>query len=151
MRAAAKEVLPNPGDMFQSIRYIQDQAARGHFKGRSTALLVLTFLIHNMWVKVPNNDNANLGDVMYGRSSIGTIADFTALSRRAVQNALTWLVDEDWVYTERTNDDSGREDRRIITVKLDAVAHRTRERTRALAQGAEELLVEASREGARRA
>lgn len=142
---AAKEVLPNPGDMFQSLRYIQDQAARGHFKGHSTALLVLTFLVTNMWVKVPNNDNANLGDVMYGRSSMDTIASGTALSRRAVQNAMTWLVDEGWVYTERFHDATGREDRRVITVKLDGVAHRERDRIRTLAAAAEKLLVEAMR------
>jgi hypothetical protein len=131
--------------MFQSLRYLQDQAARGNFRRHSTALLVLTFLVTNMWVKVPNNDNANLGDVMYGRSSMPVIAAGTALSRRAVQEALTWLVDENWVYTERCHDPSGREDRRVITVKLDAVAHRERERTRTLAKAAEDLLAEVAR------
>lgn len=140
-----KEVLPNPADMFQSLRYLQDQAARGHFKGHATALQVLFYLVMNMWVKVPNNENALLGEVMYGRAGVGTIAASTALSRRTVQYALTWLAEEEWINTQRSHADCGREDRRYIVVRLDASAHREREVRRA----AGEALDRCVREGAR--
>jgi DNA-binding transcriptional ArsR family regulator len=147
-----KEALPNPADMFQSLRYLQDQAARGHFKGRSTALQVLFYLVMNMWVKVPNSENAMLGEVMYGRSGIGTIAASTALSRRSVQYALAWLAEEEWITTQRSHADSGREDRRYIVVRLDAVAHRDREIRRAAGEALERCVREgapdAQREGA---
>lgn len=139
----AKEVLPNPADMFQSIRYLQDQSARGHFKGHSTALSVLFYLVTNMWVKVPNPDDATLGDVLYGRSAIEMIAASTSFSERSVQRALTWLADERWVDTERGYDDSGREDKRIITVMLDGRAHKERERIRQVGAAAERILAEA--------
>lgn len=142
------EVLPDPGNMFQSIRYLQDQAARGSFKGHTSAFGVLMFLVTNMWVKVPNKENAGLGEVMYGRSSIGTIAAGTTLSRRAVQGALHWLAEAEWIDTSRSHDDSGREDKRYIVVRLDMAAHRTRERVRQAGLAADQILVDSSREGA---
>lgn len=145
------EVLPDPGNMFQSIRYLQDQAARGHFKGHTSAFGVLMFLVTNMWVKVPNKENAGLGEVMYGRSSIGTIAAGTTLSRRAVQGAIRWLAEAEWIDSSRSRDDSGREDKRYIIVRLDMAAHRTRERMRQAGQAADQILVDSSREGAARA
>lgn len=143
-----KEVLPNPGDMFQSIRYIQDQAARGHFKGHTTAFGVLMFLVTNMWVKNTNPDNAGLGEVMYGRSSIDTIAACTTLSRRSIQPALAWLADAEWIDTGRSYDPSGREDKRRIIVRLDMSAHWQRERMREATARARLTLVEGSREDA---
>lgn len=147
-----KEVLVNPGDGWQSLRYLQDQAARGHFDGHTSAYLVLLYLVMNMWTKVPNKEQADLGDVMYGRSAIGVIAASTSLSRRAVQYALKWLHDEEWIDTDRGYAASGREDRRHILVLLDNRAHKARERRREmdrdLLQLTGEGATDAHREGA---
>lgn len=138
-----REVLPNPGDMFQSLRYLQDQAARGRFKDHASAHHVMLYLVMNMWVKVPNNDDAGLGDVMYGRSSVADIAGHTALSERTVQRALKWLAEERWIEAERTHDSTGREDKRMITVMLDSRAHRERDRIRQAGEAADRILAEA--------
>jgi DNA-binding MarR family transcriptional regulator len=130
----AKEVLPNPGDLFQSLRYLQDQAARGSFDGHTSAYLVLLHLTMNMWTKVPNKEDAILGMVMYGRSSIDSIVAHTTLSRPTVKRAMRWLADEGWIDTERAFAASGREDRRYILVMLDSRAHRERSRRRELDQ-----------------
>ena len=140
----SKEVLPNPADMFQSLRYLQDQATRGHFKGRSSALAVLTYLVTNMWVKIPNNDDAGLGQVMYGRSTIDAIAAATANCRSTVKSCLKWLADEGWVETERTYASTGREDRRYLMVMLDSRAHRERERRRAAGEALDRIVREGS-------
>lgn len=140
-----KEVLPDPGSMFQSVRYIQDQAARGNFTGHTPAYMVLTFLVTNMWVKLGNPEGAGLGEVMYGRSSIGVIAAGTTLSRRAVQYALTWLAGAGWIDTQRSRDDTGREDRRYILVRLDMAAHREREGLRQAEVAIESILGEGAR------
>ena len=126
----AKEVLPNPGDMFQSLRYLQDQAARGHFAGQTSAYVVLSYLVMNMWVKTSNPDNAGIGEVMYGRSAIDIIAASTTLSERTVQRAMRWLAEAEWIDTQRSRDKTGREDRRYILVRLDMSAHRERDRLR---------------------
>ena len=126
----SKEVLPNICDGWQSLRYLQDQAAKGHFTGHNTAYHVLIYLTMNMWTKVPNKEQADLGDVMYGKSAIDAIAASTVLNRRSVQRALAWLHDEGWIDTERGYASSGREDRRHITVLLDNRAHKARERRR---------------------
>ncbi len=139
-----KEVLPNPADMFQSLRYLQDQAAGGAFKGHATAYLVLLHLTMNMWVRTPNNDDAGIGQVMYGRSSIGSIGKHTALGRTAVKDALKWLAEEEWLDTERTYDDNGREDKRYIMLMLDQRAHRQRERCREAGQAMEKILEESN-------
>lgn len=142
--SARKEVLPNPADTFQSLRYLQEQAAQGRFRRHSTAYLVLLHLVMNMWVKVPNADGAGLGDVMYGRSSIESIASRTALSRTAAKDALRWLADEQWINTERAHAPNGREDKRYITVRLDIVAHRERTRIREAGEALDRIVREGS-------
>jgi hypothetical protein len=134
-----KEALPNPGDMFQSLRYLQDQASRGSFAGQTAAYVVLTYLVMNMWVRDSNPDGAGPGEVMYGRSAIATIAACTTLNRRTVQRALRWLADADWIDTQRSHDKSGREDRRYLLVRLDMAAHRERERLRAAGDALESI------------
>ena len=150
----SKEVLPDPGDMFQSLRYLQDQAAKGHFKGHTSAYQVLLYLAMNMWTKVPNKEDAGLGEVMYGLAAIGTIAARTVLDRRSVQRAMKWLAEEGWVDTSRAYDASGREDRRYIMVRLDTAAHRERERLRAAGDALENIAREgvtvSPREGGRK-
>jgi hypothetical protein len=149
---AAKEVLPNPGDMFQSLRYLQDQAARGAFKGHTSAYLVMLYLTMNMWVRAPNNDDAGIGQVMYGRSGVNDIRAGTTLSERAVQYALTWLSEEEWLETERAYTSTGREDKRYIMLMLDHRAHVSRARRREAGEALEKIVREgatsAPREGA---
>ena len=124
----SKEVLPNVSDGYQSLRYIQDQALRGHFKGHPVAHHVMMYLIMNMWTKVPNKEEAGIGMVMAGRTGLDNIAAHTALSKSSVQRALRWLEDEGWIETERSYAPTGREDRRYILVLLDSRSHTERQR-----------------------
>lgn len=140
----AGEALPETTNTLKALRYVQGQAAKGHFKGHPTALAVLYYLVMNMWAK-PSGD-AGPGEVMEGRADIGTIADCTALSRSSVQRALRWLGDEEWIDTQRQQDGTGREVHRYIYVKLDMPGHRQRERLRT-SRPAPLRLVEGSREG----
>jgi hypothetical protein len=139
------DVQPNPANDRQSLRYLQDQAARGAFDGHTSAYLVLLYLTMNMWTKVPNNEDADLGMVMYGRSSVDDIAAHTTLSRRTVQACLKWLHEAGWIDTERAYVASGRETKRYILVLLDSRAHRDRARIRSAGEAAERILTEASR------
>lgn len=140
------EVLPNPTDGWQSLRYLQDQAAQGHFAGHTSAYSVLLYFAMNMWTKEPNKEGAGLGDVMLGRASIDTIAAHTTLCRATVKSAMRWLEAEGWIATERGFMESGREDKRYITVLLDSRNHKSRALRRGL-DGELEQLVECSREG----
>lgn len=137
-----KEVLPNPTDGWQSLRYLQDQAAQGHFEGHTSAYLVMLYLVMNMWTKVPNKENARLGMVMYGRSGIETIASSTTVSERSVQRALGWLAEEGWIETDRAFTTAGREDRRYLLVLLDHRAHHARETLRKAGAALENIVRE---------
>jgi hypothetical protein len=140
----AGEALPDSTSTVKALRYVQTQAVHGHFKGRSTALLVLYYLVTNMWVR-PSGDGQGLGEVVYSRSAIASICEGTALGRTAVKAALHWLAEEEWIDTQRSVDDNGREVHRYIYVKLDMPGHRERERRRAVTKAAERILAEASR------
>lgn len=137
----SKEVLPNPNDGWQSLRYLQDQAAQGSFNGHNTAYTVMLYFAMNMWTKEPNKEDAGLGDVMYGRSSIEVIGLHTALSERSVQRAMRWLEDEGWIASERGYANSGREGRRYITALLDIRAHKSRALRRGLDRELAELAI----------
>lgn len=137
------EVLPNPTDDRQSLRYLQDQAARGHFDGHTPAYLVLLYFAMNMWTKEPNKEGAGLGDVMLGRASIESVCAHTTLGRSTVKRAMRWLADEGWIATERGFMESGREDKRYITVLLDSRSHKSRE----LRRGLDSEMVDLMREG----
>lgn len=141
----AGEALPDTTNTFKALRYVQGQAAAGHFQGHSTALLVMYYLVMNMWAK--HSGDAGPGEVMDGRATIDSIAAATALSRRSVQYALRWLGEEEWIDTDRQHDDDGREVQRYIYVKLDMPGHRERERRRA-ARPVKLRVVEGGREGA---
>lgn len=139
-----KEALPDSTNTLKALRHVQYQAAQGHFEGHSSALLVLYYLVMNMWAK--ESPEGGPGEVMYGRAALDTIAAATALSRSSVKRALRWLGTEEWINTNRTQDDTGREDRRYIYVRLDMPGHRERERLRA-AKPVRLRLVEGGREG----
>lgn len=141
----SKEPLPDDTNTLKAISYVQGQAVRGHFKGHPTALSVLFYLVTNMWVRPSPDGQQGRGEVMRGRSSLQNICDGTALSRTAVKAAIKWLASEEWIDTQRQLDDSGREDRRYIFVKLDMPGHRERERRRSVTAAAERILAEASR------
>lgn len=138
-----KEVLPDPSSGYKSFAYLEDQARQGHFKGHPSAYSVLVYLAHNMWTKVPNAEDAGLGIVMAGKSSLAHIAGGTALSISSVQRALKWLADESWVETERAYSPSGREDVKYILVRIDQAAHVSRQRLREAAEAVEMILQEA--------
>lgn len=137
-----KEVLPNPADTFQSIRYLQDQARLGMFKGRLAAYTVLTYLVTNMWVRIPNKEDAGIGQVMYGRSGLRDIAEGTTLSLRGAAYALTWLEDEGWLETDRTYTSTGRDDKKSIILMLDHRAHVSRMRRREAGMAVDKILLE---------
>lgn len=84
----------------------------------------------NMWVRPSDDGTQARGEVVRSRAGINDIAAGTALCRRAVQAALIWLADEEWIDIERSADESGREIRQRIYVKLDVSGHRLRERRR---------------------
>jgi hypothetical protein len=130
--------------MFQSLRYVQDQAERGAFRRHSTALHVLLYLVMNMWVKPNNPEDAGPGEVMYGKSAIDKICGGTALGRTAVKDAIRWLASEEWIATQRTHDGTGREDRRYFCVRLDMPAHRERLRLRAAGEALDRIVREGS-------
>lgn len=138
------EVLPNPNNMFQSLRYLQDQAAQGAFAGHNPAYQVMLYFTMNMWTKEPNNDSAGLGDVMYGRASIESVCAHTVLGRSTVKRAMRWLEAEGWIMTERGYAESGREDKRYITVLLNSRAHKSRALRRGLDAELRELTGEGS-------
>lgn len=140
----SNEPLPDTTNTRATIRYIQGQAAQGHFAGHSSSMLVLYYLVTYMWVS-PTKDG-DRGDVMHGKSGIDDIMAGTGLSRSSAQRALKWLADEEWVDTQRQLDDHGREVNRSIYLKLDVTGHRERERARA-AKARKLRLVEGSREG----
>lgn len=137
-----KEVLPNPADTFQSVRYLQDQARLGMFKGRLAAYTVLTYLVTNMWVRIPNKEDAGIGQVMYGRSGLRDIAEGTTLSLRGAAYALTWLEDEGWLETDRTYTSTGRDDKKSIILMLDHRAHVSRMRRREAGMAVDKILLE---------
>lgn len=137
-----KDVLPNPNDLFQSLRYLQDQISMGRFKGHLAAYAVLLNLTMNMWTKVPNRENAGLGEVMQGRAAVRGIAERTGLDRRTVQRALRWLEEAGWIETARGFVASGREDVQYIIVRLDQLSHVARERAWQVTDAAERILRE---------
>ena len=139
------EALPDVTNTFKALRYVQHQASHGYFNGHASALMVLYYLVMNMWAK--QSGDAGPGEVMDGRSGIDTIAAATALSRRTVRYALQWLGEEEWINSERQNDDTGREVQRYIFVRLDMPGHRERERLRA-AKPVKLRVVEGGRERA---
>lgn len=138
------EPLPDTTNTFKALKYVQDQASMGRFDGHSTPLLVLYYLVMNMWARQSGDQGP--GEVMRGKSGIDNIAAATALSRSSVQRAIKWLACEEWIDTQRELDDRGREVQRYIYVKLDMPGHRERERRRA-SKPAPLRLVEGSREG----
>lgn len=140
-----KEALPDDANTYRALQYVQGQSVRGHFKGHPTALLVLYYLVMNMWTRPSPDGKQGRGEVMQGRAAIDNIAEGTSLSRSSVKRALAWLAEEEWLDTHRNIDDSGRELRLIIYVRLDAPGHRERERRRAMHEAAERILCEASR------
>lgn len=143
----AKEILPNPCDLFQSLRYLQDQAAQGAFEGHTTAYLVMLHLTMNAWTKLSNKEDAPIGAVMYGRSAVDSIAMHTTLSRSTVKRAMRWLSDARWIETDRAFAETGREDKRFILVLLDSRAHRERDRLRQAGEAVEKILAEEAGRG----
>jgi hypothetical protein len=140
----AGEALPDATSTVKALRYVQTQAVHGYFKGHPTALLVMYYLVTNMWVR-PSGDGQGQGEVVRSRSAIESICEGTALSRSSVQRALGWLAEEEWIDTQRALDQTGRETHRYLYVKLDMPGHRERERRRVMATAAESILTEASR------
>ena len=140
----SKEALPDATNTFKALQYVQAQAGKGHFKGHSTALLVLYYLVMNMWAR-QSPDGDGPGEVMRGKSSIQSICDGTALGRTAVKAAIKWLASEEWINTQRNLDDTGREISRYFYVKLDMPGHRERDRLRSVTAAAERILAEDSR------
>lgn len=138
------EALPDTSTTQAAIRYIQGQAASGHFSGRSSSMLVLYYLVTYMWVRT--TEQGGQGDVMHGKSGIDDIMAGTGLSRSSAQRALKWLADEEWLDTQRMLDANGREVNRLIHLKLDMAGHRERERLRA-SRTVKLRVVEGSREG----
>lgn len=141
---AGREALPDATNTFKALHYVQGQASMGRFEGNSTALLVMYYLVMNMWARQSGDQGP--GEVMRGKTALDNIAAATALSRRSVQRAIKWLADEEWINTQRELDDSGREVQRYIFVRLDMAGHRERERRRA-SKPPKLRLVEGSREG----
>lgn len=142
----SREALPDTSNTFKALQYVQGQAVRGRFDGHSTALMVLYYLVMNMWARQSPDGSAGPGEVMRGKSGIDVIAAATALSPRSVQRAIKWLASEEWIDTQRVLDDRGSEVPRYIYVKLDMAGHRERERLRA-AKPARLRLVEGGQEG----
>lgn len=125
-----REALPDASSTNKAVRYIQAQAGLGRFKNHSTALLVMYYLVTYMWVRPSPDGSQGQGEVVRSRSGINDIVAGTALSRRAVQTALIWLADNEWLDVQRSADDTGRELRQHIYLKLDVPGHRLRERRR---------------------
>jgi DNA-binding MarR family transcriptional regulator len=140
----SNDVLPDTTNTFKALRYVQIEATKGHFEGHSTALMVLYYLVMNMWARQSGDQGP--GEVMRNKSGIEAIAAATALSRSSVQRAIKWLAAEEWINTQRTLDDRGSEVSRYIYVKLDMPGHHERERLRA-AKPAQLRLVGSSQGG----
>lgn len=121
-----KAYLPDPADLMRTLDYLEYEAGTGTFNGHTTSYAVLIYLARSSWRKVPNAEDAPIGAVMWGKSSLKIIASHNGLSIRSARRALRWLESQGWINCTMDRELSGRQTRNYIRTMLDQTAHEYR-------------------------
>jgi hypothetical protein len=118
----------NPASLIDTLKYLDAEAAAGHFKGRSGALSVLRYLATNSWHRYPNPEGQPPGTVLYGKSAYKIIARDTAIAYSSVKIHVGWLEDNQWLALgEQEHDARGYAMQHRIRLRLDPTGHEYRE------------------------
>jgi hypothetical protein len=88
---------PDPTNLVEQLKYLEAEAGKGRFSGKSSALLVMHYLTFNSWRNTTNQEGAPLGAVLRGKSGMDKVCSGTGLSRSTVKRDLSWLESNGWI------------------------------------------------------